>query len=91
VITVVDADPGAASRRQARSRLAELTKREIDVANGVGRGLSDADISTETYRSVATIKAYVSRRLLKLDLTNRVQVALLVHEADLRSAAPDHL
>ena len=33
--------------------------------------------------SVATVKAYVSRLLAKLDLNNRVQVALLVHDAEL--------
>lgn len=33
--------------------------------------------------SVATVKAYVSRLLTRLDLNNRVQVALLVHDAGL--------
>ena len=33
--------------------------------------------------SVATVKAHVSRLLSKLDLNNRVQVALLVHDAGL--------
>ena len=33
--------------------------------------------------SVATVKAHVSRLLTKLDLDNRVQVALLVHDAGL--------
>jgi DNA-binding NarL/FixJ family response regulator len=32
--------------------------------------------------STATVKAYMSRILTKLDLNNRVQVALLVHDAD---------
>jgi DNA-binding NarL/FixJ family response regulator len=33
--------------------------------------------------SVATVKAYVTRLLTKLDLNNRVQVALLVHDSEL--------
>ena len=33
--------------------------------------------------SVATVKAHVSRILTKLDATNRVQVAICVHDADL--------
>jgi DNA-binding NarL/FixJ family response regulator len=33
--------------------------------------------------SIATVKAYVSRLLTKLELNNRVQVALLVHDAAL--------
>ena len=30
--------------------------------------------------SVATVKSYVTRLLTKLDLTNRVQIAILVNE-----------
>jgi DNA-binding NarL/FixJ family response regulator len=33
--------------------------------------------------SVATVKAHVSRLLQKLDVENRVQVALVVHDAGL--------
>ena len=33
--------------------------------------------------SVATVKAHVSRILTKLDSTNRVQIAITVHDADL--------
>jgi DNA-binding NarL/FixJ family response regulator len=33
--------------------------------------------------SAATVKAHVSRLLVKLDLANRVQIALLTHDADL--------
>jgi DNA-binding NarL/FixJ family response regulator len=35
------------------------------------------------YMSEATVKAHVSRLLTKLDVTNRVQVAILVHDAGL--------
>jgi DNA-binding NarL/FixJ family response regulator len=53
------------------------------VALAVGRGLSNAQIGAELYLSVATVKAHVSRLLVKLDVANRVQVALLMHDADL--------
>ena len=33
--------------------------------------------------SVATVKAHVSRLLTKLELGNRVQIALLAHDAGL--------
>jgi len=75
----------------ARSRLAELPDRERAVAVLVGRGASNADISAELYLSVATVKAYVSRLLARLGMDNRVQIALLVHDAaldDAGSAAP---
>jgi DNA-binding NarL/FixJ family response regulator len=65
----------------ARERLAALTEREREVALAVGRGASNAEIAAELYMSVATVKAYVSRLLAKLDLDNRVQIALLVHDA----------
>ena len=45
-------------------------------------GKTKNEISRELFLSVATVKAYVSRLLTKLDLNNRVQVALLVHDAD---------
>lgn len=32
--------------------------------------------------SVATVKAHVTQLLSKLDLHNRVQIALLVHDAE---------
>jgi DNA-binding NarL/FixJ family response regulator len=62
--------------------LDHLSPRERDVAVAVGQGRSNAEISAELFMSVATVKAYVSRLLTKLDLNNRVQVALLVHDAE---------
>lgn len=67
----------------ARGRLTALTDRELEVARAVGSGLSNADISTQLFLSVATVKAHVGRILDKLDADNRVQVAILVHEARL--------
>ena len=75
--------PGEGRQQRARDRLAALSERERDVALAVGRGLSNAQIGAELYLSVATVKAHVSRLMVKLDLANRVQVALLVHDADL--------
>jgi DNA-binding NarL/FixJ family response regulator len=43
--------------------------------------MSNAQIAGELYLSVATVKAHVSRLLTKLELDNRVQVALLAHDA----------
>jgi DNA-binding NarL/FixJ family response regulator len=70
-------------RDRARRQLDGLTEREREVAVALGRGCSNAEISAELYMSVATVKAYVSRLLAKLELNNRVQVALLVHDAEL--------
>jgi DNA-binding NarL/FixJ family response regulator len=67
----------------ARRRLASLTGREEDVIRALARGLSNAEIGRDLRLSEATVKAHVSRVLAKLGLTNRVQAAILVHDADL--------
>ncbi|MDX2681438.1 response regulator transcription factor [Streptomyces sp. NY05-11A] len=70
-------------RAHARVRLAALGEREREVAVAVGRGLANADIAAGLFMSVATVKAHVSRILAKLDLNNRVQIALLAYDAGL--------
>ncbi|GHG76786.1 response regulator [Streptomyces griseocarneus] len=65
----------------ARERLAVLGEREREVATAVGRGKANAEIAAELYMSVPTVKTHVSRILTKLGLNNRVQIALLVHDA----------
>jgi DNA-binding NarL/FixJ family response regulator len=78
------ADPAAEPRRaRARDRLTVLTDREREVALGLGRGWSNAEIGADLGMGVPTVKGHVSRLLTKLDLNNRVQVALLVHDAQL--------
>jgi len=75
---------GADHRRtQAEQQLAALTDREREVAVAIGQGKSNAEIGAELFMSVATVKAHVSRVLARLDLNNRVQLALLVHDAGL--------
>ncbi|TDB70756.1 response regulator transcription factor [Micromonospora sp. KC723] len=87
LIAQVTAGPvgsGGDQRRQRALRaLAGLTERERQVALALGQGRTNAEISAELFMSVATVKAYVSRLLAKLELNNRVQVALLVHDAGL--------
>jgi DNA-binding NarL/FixJ family response regulator len=68
---------------EARRRLGTLTEREREVAVAVGRGLSNAEIAGELYLSVPTVKAHVSRLFDKLRVTNRVQIAICVHDAGL--------
>lgn len=70
-------------RDAARAKLELLTERELDVARAVGRGESNTEIAAQLFLSLATVKAHVSRALLKLGCDNRVQLALLVREADL--------
>ncbi|MFC9079790.1 response regulator [Streptomyces sp. NPDC057062] len=75
---------GADTRRHtARERIAALGEREREVAVAVGRGASNAEIATQLFMSVATVKTHVSRVLAKLGLNNRVQIALLTYDAGL--------
>ena len=67
----------------ARTALRRLTERELDVAREVGRGHSNAEIGARLHLSVPTVKAHVSRVFDKLHVTNRVQIAILVHDAEL--------
>jgi len=77
---VTESDDGE-RRRHAREQLDRLTEREREVAVAIGRGQSNAEISRELYMSIATVKAHVSRLLEKLGFNNRVQIALLAHDA----------
>ena len=77
------ASAAAARAAEALRRMALLTDREREVALAVGRGLSNAEIAGELYLSVPTVKAHVSRLFDKLQVTNRVQIAICVHDAGL--------
>jgi DNA-binding NarL/FixJ family response regulator len=82
LISLVAGDSDAAARADhARDRLAALSPRERDVALAVARGQANAEIAAALHLSVPTVKAHVSRLLDKLDVSNRVQIALLVKDA----------
>ena len=69
--------------RTAKGRLSRLTEREHEVAVAVGAGLSNAEIAARLYLSVPTVKAHIGHLFTKLEVTNRVQIAICVHDAGL--------
>jgi DNA-binding NarL/FixJ family response regulator len=75
------ADSGVSE--QAQAALAALSARECEVVVAVAKGQTNAEIAAELYMSVATVKAHISRILVKLGLGNRTQIALLGHDAGL--------
>ncbi|MGW2594227.1 response regulator transcription factor [Streptomyces sp. NPDC001515] len=79
-------DERAGRAERARRRVACLADREREVAIAVARGRSNAEIAAALYLSVATVKTQVSRILAKFDFNNRVQIALLIHDAGLLDA-----
>ncbi|MER8231828.1 response regulator [Streptomyces sp. NPDC101490] len=68
---------------RARARLEPLTGREREVVALVGAGLSNQEIAERLYVVEGTVKAHVSAVLGRLGLRNRVQLAVLAHEAGL--------
>ena len=84
-----DANPG--SRQERHPGLDQLTERETEVLGAVGAGLSNAQIGMRLFMSEATVKAHVSKIFAKLDCTNRVQIAIIAHEAGLTDLDADQL
>jgi DNA-binding NarL/FixJ family response regulator len=70
----------AAPVEQPAAPLPGVTDREREVLELVARGLSNQEISRALFLSEATVKTYVSRLLAKLDVRDRVQLAVLAYE-----------
>ena len=73
----------AGAHDRARAALRALSAREHEVALAVGEGSTNAEIAARLFVSVATVKAHITRILTKLELGNRTQIALLMHDAGL--------
>ena len=65
----------------SRPGLGVLTERERAVALAVTDGATNAEIARQLYVSAATVKATISRILAKLELDNRVQLAVVVRSS----------
>ena len=78
------ADSGLDQRRAtARTLLESLSPREREIAIAVAEGLSNAEIGARLFCSEATVKTHLTRVFAKLQDTNRVRLALLVHDTQL--------
>jgi DNA-binding NarL/FixJ family response regulator len=67
---------------EAAAQLTALSPRDREIAAAIAQGKSNAAIAAELHLSIATIKSHVSAMLAKLQLDNRVQIALLVQDAE---------
>lgn len=68
---------------RARQRVEVLTAREREVLALVGAGLPNAEIAGRLHLVEGTVKAYVSTILTRIEARNRVQAAIVAHEAGL--------
>lgn len=66
-----------------------LSRREGDVLQLIGRGLSNKEIAGELFLSVSTVKHHVHNILEKLDLSRRVQAMQRVRDAPWMVSPPD--
>jgi DNA-binding NarL/FixJ family response regulator len=86
VIAAATGPHSAQARRSTREtalrRLSTLTERELDTARAIADGLGNAEIAERLHISVATVKAHTGNLFTKLALENRVQIALLVRDAE---------
>jgi DNA-binding CsgD family transcriptional regulator len=66
-----------------RVQLITDRRSKLAVLKLVAKGKSNADIAAELYLNEPTVNTYVSRLLTKLDLRDRVQLAVLAYESGL--------
>lgn len=70
----------ASRTRAARTAAAHLTPRDRQVLDALAEGLTNADIAALLGLRESTVKAYVSRIFTELNVTNRVQAAMIARD-----------
>jgi DNA-binding NarL/FixJ family response regulator len=58
----------------------DLSPRELETCRLVARGLSNREIAAQLYVSEATVKTHVAHILARLELRDRVQIAVFAYE-----------
>jgi DNA-binding NarL/FixJ family response regulator len=71
------AQPLTASRPSTSTLAADLSEREREVLRLLAGGLSNSDIAERLHLSKGTVQNYVSNILVKLDVTDRTQAAVI--------------
>ena len=71
---------GGPGHPHAPDPLEPLTSREREIAEAVAQGMTNAQVARALFVSTATVKTHLARIFYKLDVSTRVQLALLVNE-----------
>ncbi len=75
--------PEVSRPRALPDELTRLTDRELTVLRAMATGASNAEIASDLFLSVATVKTHVARVLAKLGLRDRVQAVVYAYESRL--------
>jgi DNA-binding NarL/FixJ family response regulator len=76
----------ALTRGRPPDPLEELTEREREILELVGRGLTNREIGQRLHLSEKTIKHYITNILEKLQVRSRVEAALVAARRDWKTA-----
>ena len=74
------ASPPAAAPSAPASPLEQLSPREHDILRGIARGASNKEIGRDLGIAETTVKIHVQHVLRKLDVSSRVQAAVIASE-----------
>ena len=70
---------GLRSQKQAKEDTEGFTEREFEVLLLIAEGMSNKEIAEELHISIKTVKTHVSNLLMKCQLDDRTQLAVLAH------------
>lgn len=81
LVSALKGDTPPAPPTPAATLLAQLSPRERDILRGIARGASNKEIGAELGIAETTVKIHVQHVLRKLDVSTRVQAAVLAANA----------
>lgn len=71
----------APASKEAKASIDQLTPRELEVLQLIGRGTSNSEIATELFISEVTVKSHVGHIFMKLGLRDRAAAIVFAFDA----------